>query len=77
MTRKHGRSIVWGKKCFKAGFHRVERGVLSQKKGKVIPDRGAEDGKGMRTYRGKSKTRNMEAESISRDSLSGLIVSLV
>ena len=43
----------------------VQRGFLSERKGKVIPCRGAKDRKGSRTNSGKSGiTRNLEAEGI-------------
>ena len=48
--------------CFKVGFERVQRGFLSERKGKVNPCRGAEDGIGTRTNSGKSNTRNLETE---------------
>lgn len=52
------------KKCFKAGFERVQRGFLLERKGEVTPCRGAEDGKGTRANSGKSDMRNLEPESI-------------
>ena len=56
--------LFWKEKSFKVGFERVQRGFLSERKGNVIPSRGAEDGKGTRTNNGKADTRNLEAESI-------------
>ena len=66
---KHAGSLVLGKKkCFKVGLERVQRGFLLEGKEKVIPCRGAEYGKGMRTNSRKSdiwgiwKLRVSEAE---------------
>ena len=36
--------MFWKKKRSKVGFERVQRGFLSDRKGKVIPCREAEDG---------------------------------
>ena len=52
------------KKCFKVGFEWVLRGFLSERKGMVIPCRGAENGHGIRTNSRQFDTRNLEAESI-------------
>ena len=38
--------------------------MLSEKKGKVIPRRGTENGKGAGTNSGESGAKNLEAESI-------------
>ena len=47
--------LFWEKKkCFKVGLERVQRGFLLEGKEKVIPCRGAEYGKGMRTNSRKS-----------------------
>ena len=35
--------LFWKKKCFKIGLERVQRGFLSERKGKVIPCRGFKD----------------------------------
>lgn len=43
-SREYSRSIVLGKKT-DVGFEGVQRGLLLERKGKVIPHRGAEDGK--------------------------------
>ena len=32
-----GLQLFWKKSCFKVGFERALRGVLSERKGKVIP----------------------------------------
>ena len=53
------------KKCFKVGFERVQNGFLSERKGKAISCRRAENGKGTRTYNGTSHRRNREAETVS------------
>ena len=45
-------------------FEGVQRGLLSERKGKVIPCRWAEDGKGAGTSSGVSGTSSLEAESI-------------
>ena len=42
----------------------MQRGFLSERKGKVIPCRGSENRKGAETNGGESSTRNLEAESI-------------
>ena len=42
---------------------RVQGKFLSEREGRVIPCRGAEDRKGVGTNSGKSRTRNLEAES--------------
>ena len=52
------------RKRFTVGFQSVQRGFLSERKGKIVPFRGAEYGKGTRTNSGKSDTGNLEAESI-------------
>lgn len=54
--------LVWKKKCFELNLKRVKRGFLLERKGRVIPCSGAEDGKGMGTNSGKSGRRNLEAE---------------
>ena len=56
--------MFWSKTCVEVEFERVPRGFLSERKGKVIPCRGAEDGKGTGTNNGKSGTRNLGAGSI-------------
>ena len=56
--------LFWEKKCFEVGFERVQREVLSDRKGKVIPCGGTEDRKDTGTNSGKSGTRELEAESI-------------
>ena len=61
---KHDGSILLKKICFKVPLERVPRGFLLEKKGQVIPCRGAGDRRGTRTNRGKSDMRNLEAESI-------------
>ena len=52
------------KKGFEVGLERVEIGFLSERKGKVISFRGAEDGKDTGTNCGKSSTENAEDENI-------------
>ena len=54
--------LFWKKKCLEARFKRVQRGFLSERKGKVIPCRGATDRKGVETTSGKSGMKNLEAE---------------
>ena len=57
--------LFWKKRnVFKVGFEWVQRRFLSARKGKVIPGRGTEDGKGTKTNSGQSASRNLEAESI-------------
>ena len=58
--------LFWIKECFEVGFEGVQRGFLSDRKGKVIPYRGAEDGKGTGTNRRKSGTRDLKVDSITR-----------
>ena len=55
--------MFWKKEWFKVGFQRVERGFLSEKKGKAIPLK-AKDGKGTRIKGEKPDTVNLESESI-------------
>ena len=50
----------WINSCLEFRFEGVQRGFLSERKGKVIPCRGAEDRKGAGTSSGKSGTRNQE-----------------
>ena len=45
-------------------FERVQRGLLSEKKEKVIPYRGTENTKGVGTNSRESGAKNLEAESI-------------
>ena len=52
------------KGCLELRFAGVQREFLSERKGKVIPCRWAEDRKVTGTNSGKSGTRNPEAESI-------------
>ena len=54
--------LFWKKKC--TGFEEVQRVLVLEWNGKVIPRRGVKDRKGVGTSRGKSGTRNLEAESI-------------
>ena len=57
--------LLCGEKgCLELRCEGVQREFLSERKGKVIPCRGAEDRKGAGTNSGKSGTRNPEAESI-------------
>ena len=51
-----GGLLFWKKKCFQVGFEGVQRGFLSDRKGKDIPCRGAVDRKGSGTESGKSGT---------------------
>ena len=59
-------SIFWVKERLEVSFEGVQRGFLSDRKGKVIPCRGTENRKGAGTNSGKSDTKNLEAESIRR-----------
>ena len=59
-----GGSIVLGKKKFSVGFEGVQRGFLSERKGKDTPCRGAEDAKTSGPESGKSGTRILEAEKL-------------
>ena len=45
-SRKHGSSVGLEKRNVEVRYEEAQRGFLSQRKGKVIPCRGAEDGKG-------------------------------
>ena len=54
--------FVFGGGCFEVRFVGVQRGFLSERKGKVIPYRGAEDGKGTGGNSRKSGTRGLEDE---------------
>ena len=51
---KNGRSTVLEKRDVEVRFEGVQRGFPSERKGKVIPCRGAEDRKGAGTDSGKS-----------------------
>ena len=42
--KKEAGLLFWKKKCLEVRFERVQRGFLSERKGKVIPCRGAEGG---------------------------------
>ena len=67
----------WINSCLEFRFEGVQRGFLSERKGKVIPCRGAEDRKGAGTNRKKPDRRNLEAESIrSRAERTGRYVKL-
>ena len=57
-----GRPLFWKNKCFQVGFEGVQRGFLSERKGKDIPCREAEEDKSSGTESGKSGTRNLEVE---------------
>ena len=48
------------KKCAPVRFEGVQRGFLSERKGKVIPGRGAEDEKGAGTNSAKCVTRRQK-----------------
>ena len=64
-NRKHGRSTVLGKEMFIGNILEwVQRGFLSERKGKIIPCLWTEDRKGAGTNSGESGARNLEAESI-------------
>ena len=54
-----GRS--WRVCCFEVGFEGVQSAVPSDRKGKVIPRKWAEDKKGAESNSGKSGGRNLEA----------------
>ena len=67
------------KKCLEVWFEGVQRGLLLERKGEVIPCRGAKNRKGTGTNCGKSVCciRNLEAESIrSRTESTGGFVKL-
>ena len=80
--RKYDWSTVLRKRGtnFEVGHEEVQRGFLSDRKGKVIPHRGVEDmetnnGTGMGINTAKSGTRNLETESISNraESMGGCV----
>ena len=52
------------KKCLGIWSEGVQRGFLSERKGKIIPYRGAANRKSAGTSKGKSSSKNLEAESI-------------
>ena len=54
----------WKKKCFYIIFEWVQRGFLSERKGKVIPCRWTKNRNGAGTNSGESSARNLETESI-------------
>ena len=54
----------WEKKCFYITLERVQRGFLSERKGKVMPCRWTKNEKGAGTSSGESGAQNLEAESI-------------
>ena len=54
--------LLWKKKCLGVRSEGVQRGFLSERKGKVIPCRGAEDRKSAGTSSGKSSSKNLELE---------------
>ena len=56
--------LFWKKKCLEVRVEGVQRGILLERKGKVIPCKWAADRNGTGTNSGKSGTRNLEAESI-------------
>ena len=56
--------LFWEKKCLYVRFEGVERRFQFEKKGKVIPHRGAEDRKGTKTNSGKFAMKNLEAEGV-------------
>ena len=51
-------------KCLEVRLEAVQRGFLSDRKGKVIPQRRSEDRRSAGTNSGQSGTRNLEAQSI-------------
>ena len=57
---KHGRSILEKKKCPEVRYEGVQRGFLSERKGKANPCRGAEDRKSAGTNSGNSGTTPTE-----------------
>ena len=62
-----GGSIILEKEMvFLVGFEGFQRGFLSERKGKDIPCRGAEDGNGSGAESGKSGTRTLEAGRVVR-----------
>ena len=56
--------LFWEKKCLYVRSEGVERRLQFEKKGKVIPHRGAEDRKGTKTNSGKFDMKSLEAEGI-------------
>ena len=54
----------WENKYLYVRFEGVENRFQFEKKGKVIPHRGAEDRKGTKTNNGKFAMKNLEAEGI-------------
>ena len=62
---KYGQSIGFGIKTrLEVRSEGVQGEFLSERRGKVIPCRGAEDRKGVGTNIGMSRTRNLETDSI-------------
>ena len=55
--------VLWKQKCLRVRLECVHIGFLWERKGKVVPFRGAEV-KGAGTNSGKSGSRNLDAESI-------------
>ena len=60
LSKKHGRSIFWKKKCLEVRSEGIQRWFLLEKKGKDIPCRGSEDRKSTGTNGGKSGMRNQK-----------------
>ena len=56
--------LFWKKTFFAVGFKEVQRGLLSERKGKAIPCKGTKDRKDTGTNSGKSGMRDLEAENI-------------
>ena len=63
-NRKHGGPYFGERKCFDVTLERVQKGFLSERKGKVILCKWTENRKGAGTNSGESGARNLEAESI-------------